>query len=110
MWFNMDYLHPFEPLLFLKFSNFFFFILGGQFLLPQRANNVNRSYFVQSKKLFVSQTFLAAVRQARGHGLGVDEAVADSGTLFSGREAEVERRRTIPINSSIEIALSPHCM
>ena len=37
--FNLDHLHPFEPLLFWKFSNFFTFILGGQFLLPQRSNN-----------------------------------------------------------------------
>ena len=37
--FNLDHLHPFEPLLFQNFSNFFTFILGGQFLLPQRANN-----------------------------------------------------------------------
>ena len=32
----MDYLHPFKPLLFRKFSIFFTFILGGPFLLPQR--------------------------------------------------------------------------
>ena len=36
---KLDHLHPFKPLLFLEFSNFFTFILGGQFLLPQRANN-----------------------------------------------------------------------
>ena len=37
--FKLDHLHPFKPLLFWKFSNFFPFILGGQFLLPQRSNN-----------------------------------------------------------------------
>ena len=36
---NLDHLQPFEPLLFLEFSNFFTFMLGGQFLLPQRADN-----------------------------------------------------------------------
>ena len=40
--FNLDHLHPFEPLLSCKFSNFFTFILGGQFLLPQRSNYEKR--------------------------------------------------------------------
>ena len=40
--FKLDHLHPFKPLLFLQFSNFFTFILAGQFLLPQRANNGKR--------------------------------------------------------------------
>ena len=71
-----------------------------------------RSYFVPSKKLFVPQTFLAAVRQARGHGLGVDEAVADSGTLFRGREAEVDKELDGPVDYSLELELCclPHCM
>ena len=34
--FKLDHLHPVEPILFSKFYNFFTFILGGQFLLPQR--------------------------------------------------------------------------
>ena len=42
--FNLDHLRPFEPLLFRKFSNFFTFILGGQFLLPQRANMQKRNF------------------------------------------------------------------
>ena len=42
--FNLDHLHPFEPLLSSEFSNFFTFILGGQFLLPQRANNGKREF------------------------------------------------------------------
>ena len=109
--FKLDHYQLIELILSCKFSNFSLFILGGQFLLPQRANNAFRSNFVLSKKLLVPQTFLAAVRQAGGHGLGADEVVADSGTLFRGREAEVDKeRRTIPINSSIELALSPHCM
>merc|ERR1712024_144441 len=37
--FKLDHLQPVEPILFPKFYNFFTFILGGQFLLPQRANN-----------------------------------------------------------------------
>ena len=37
--FKLKQLHPFGPLLFPKFSNFLTFILGVQFLLPQRANN-----------------------------------------------------------------------
>ena len=40
--FKLDHLHPIKPLLFWKFFNFFTFILGGQFLLPQRANNGKR--------------------------------------------------------------------
>ena len=42
--FNLAHLHPFKPLLFPKFSNFFTFILGGQFLFPQRANNEKREF------------------------------------------------------------------
>ena len=36
--FKLDHLQPFKPILFWNFSNFFTFILGSQFLLPQRAN------------------------------------------------------------------------
>ena len=32
---KLDHLQPVKPILFTKFSNFFTFILGGQFLLPQ---------------------------------------------------------------------------
>ena len=35
-------LQPYQPILYWKFSNFFTFILGGQFLLPQRANKRRR--------------------------------------------------------------------
>ena len=44
--FKLDHLHPSKPLLLQKISNFFTFILGGQFLLPQRANN-GRGEFIQ---------------------------------------------------------------
>ena len=37
--FKLDHLQPIEPILFHRIFNFFSFILGGQFLLPQRANN-----------------------------------------------------------------------
>ena len=37
--FKLDHLQSIEPILFQKIFNFFTFILGGQFLLPQRANN-----------------------------------------------------------------------
>ena len=42
--FKLCHLHPFKPLLLQKVSNFFIFILGGQFLLPQRANNGKREF------------------------------------------------------------------
>ena len=35
---------PIEPILLLKFFNFFTFMLGGQFLLPQRANTEKREF------------------------------------------------------------------
>ena len=47
--FKLDYLHPFKPLLFWKISNFFTFILGGQFLLPQMANNWKMEFFQLQK-------------------------------------------------------------
>ena len=43
--FKLDHLHPIKPLLFWKFSKIFTFILGGQFLLPQRANYQKREFF-----------------------------------------------------------------
>ena len=36
--FKLGHLQPIKPLLFSDFYTFFTFILGGQFLLPQRAN------------------------------------------------------------------------
>ena len=43
--FKLDHLQPNEPLLLWKIFNFFTFILGGQFLLPQRANYGKREFF-----------------------------------------------------------------
>ena len=37
--FVLDHLHHFKPISLWNFFNFFTFILGSQFLLPQRANN-----------------------------------------------------------------------
>ena len=36
--FKLDHLQPFKPILFWDFPNFFTFILGSPFLLPQRDN------------------------------------------------------------------------
>ena len=44
--FKLDHLQPLEPILYQKIFNFFTFILGGQFLLPQRANN-GKGEFIQ---------------------------------------------------------------
>ena len=41
---KLDHLQPIEPILFQNIFNFFAFILGGQFLLPQRANNGKREF------------------------------------------------------------------
>ena len=46
--FKLDHLQPFKPLLFWKISNSFTFILGSQFLLPQRANNGKREILATS--------------------------------------------------------------
>ena len=42
--FKLEHLQPIKPLLFTNFCIFFTFILGGQFLLPQRANNGKREF------------------------------------------------------------------
>ena len=42
--FKLDHLQPFESFLSQNIFNFFTFILGGQFLLPQRANNGKREF------------------------------------------------------------------
>ena len=46
--FKLDHLQPFKPILFWNISNFFTFILGSQFLLPQRANNGKREILATS--------------------------------------------------------------
>ena len=45
---KLDHLQPFKPILFWEISNFFTFILGSQFLLPQRANNGKREILATS--------------------------------------------------------------
>ena len=42
--FKLDHLQPAKPILFSNFYNFFTFMLGGRFLLPQRANNEKREF------------------------------------------------------------------
>ena len=42
--FKLDHLQPFELILSQKIFIFFTFILGGQFLLPQRANMQEREF------------------------------------------------------------------
>ena len=44
--FKLDHLQSIKPTLFSNFSNFSTFILGGQFLLPQRAN-IGKREFIQ---------------------------------------------------------------
>ena len=56
--FKLDHLQPIQPILFWYFSNFYTFILGNQFLLPQRANN-GKSEFFQLKN-WMRQRVLSA--------------------------------------------------
>ena len=56
--FKLDHLQPIKPLLCPEISNFFTFILGGQFLLPQRANNGKRE-FSQLQKWMRQRVFSA---------------------------------------------------
>ena len=62
--FQLDHLHPIKPHLFWKFSNFFTFILGGQLILPQRANNGKREFF-QPQKWMTQGVFSAWGIQTR---------------------------------------------
>ena len=59
--FILDYLQPIKPLLFPNYINFFSFILGGQFLLPQRAN-FGKSAILQFQKQDETEGF-----QCLGH-------------------------------------------
>ena len=56
--FNLDHLQPIQPILFSNFSIFINFILGGQFLLPERANNVKWE-FTQPQKWMRQRVFSA---------------------------------------------------
>ena len=47
--FKLEHLQPFRPILFLHISICMNFILGGQFLLLQRANSEKRE-FIQPQK------------------------------------------------------------
>ena len=47
--FKLDHLYHFRPIFLKNVSNYYTFILGGQFLLPQMANNGKRE-FTQLKK------------------------------------------------------------
>ena len=49
MAFKLDHLHPIKPLLFWKIFTIFTFILGGQFLLPQRANKAPNFPYTRSR-------------------------------------------------------------
>ena len=40
--FKLEHLQPIKPILFQKIFNYFSFILGGQFLLPQKTINYKR--------------------------------------------------------------------
>ena len=42
--FRFDHLQPSKPILFWQFSKILTFILGGHFLLPQKANNGKREF------------------------------------------------------------------
>ena len=56
--FKLDHLQPVKQILLPKFYNFFTFILGGQFLLPQSANNGKREFFQLQK--WITQRGLSA--------------------------------------------------
>ena len=54
--FKLGLLQPIDAILFQKIINFFSFILGGQFLLPQRAKN-GKGGFIQLSKLNETWSF-----------------------------------------------------
>ena len=56
--FKLDHLQPFEPILSWKIFNFFTFILGGQFLLPQWAN-IGKWEFTQLQNWMRQRVFSA---------------------------------------------------
>ena len=49
--FKLDHLQPVESIWFWNFSYFCIFILGSQFLLPQRANNQKREFSQLQKRM-----------------------------------------------------------
>ena len=51
--FNLGHLHSFKMLLSWKFSSFITIIQGGQFLLPQKANNGKREFTKLCMRLWV---------------------------------------------------------
>ena len=49
--FKSDYLQPFKPICFKKFFICLIFIIGGQFLLPQLANNEKRGISKMQRRM-----------------------------------------------------------
>ena len=62
--FKLDHLQPFEAVKSHKIFNFFSFILGGQFLLPQSANN-GKGEFIQLQNRMRQGVFSAWGIQTR---------------------------------------------
>ena len=63
--FKLDPFQPIEPILLEKIFNFFIFILGGQFLLPQRANNGKGN-----GQLLRTTVLIGCVKRVQGGGRG----------------------------------------
>ena len=49
--FKLDHLQPFKHIFFKQFSEIFTFILGGQFLLPQKPNSEKREISQLQKEM-----------------------------------------------------------
>ena len=79
--FKQDHLQPFEPILSQKIFNFFTFILGGRFLLPQRANYEERK-FSQPQKWIRERDFSACSIQTGPFAVHLAHFVLKSFKLF----------------------------
>ena len=111
--FKLDHLHPVEPILFSKFYNFFTFILGGQFLLPQRANNEKRE-FTQLQKWtrqracsssLESPTHIAVTKKCPHAGSGVARRAVPVGATHRLLIGTLARLIAPPLNATSLSAL-----
>ena len=86
--FKLDHLQPFEPILSQKIFNFFTFILGGQFLLPQRAN-------MQKRKFSQLQNWM------RQRGLTANSLSGQTKIIWSSVSHRKKRANSVPCSAAM---------
>ena len=106
--FKLDHLQPIKPLLFPNFCIFSTFILGGQFLLPQRTNIGKREkgvnpYQPESVSKWIAARAEEVVQRAACRGLR-----GGDGRAGAGRRSE--KGRVLSRDSRFKFSAAADCL